>query len=195
MDARPWHSCEIEVAHLLRYDGKTYRQIAETLGRNLHCVHHRLSNPAVTPRKWWTDERCARLKELWLAGVKMRLCAAALGTTVGSVAGRLDRMGLYHNSSRPKPEPKVRTKRPVPWSERKKYYQNRARPTPMAKEPDSRNLTFVQLEQNDCRYPVTADSPFLFCGNPQAEGSSYCAHHHHMCWVAPKARVRDVRPR
>lgn len=35
----------------------------------------------------------------------------------------------------------------------------------------------LDLDPSDCRWPVTADKPFLFCGAPKAEGSSYCACH------------------
>jgi GcrA cell cycle regulator len=39
------------------------------------------------------------------------------------------------------------------------------------------NLSLVDLALNDCRYPVTGDAPFLFCGHPKMEGSSYCRPH------------------
>lgn len=35
----------------------------------------------------------------------------------------------------------------------------------------------LDLNPRDCRWPMTADKPFLFCGEPKAEGSSYCACH------------------
>jgi len=51
------------------------------------------------------------------------------------------------------------------------------------------------LERNDCRYVVTEDHPMLFCGHEKAAGSSYCAHHAHVCWQAPIERNRAPRPR
>lgn len=35
----------------------------------------------------------------------------------------------------------------------------------------------LDLANNDCRWPMTADKPFLFCGEPKAETGSYCACH------------------
>lgn len=43
-----------------------------------------------------------------------------------------------------------------------------------------RNLPLLDLDPDDCRYPVTDDLPFLFCGHPKHEGSSYCAAHHRL---------------
>lgn len=38
----------------------------------------------------------------------------------------------------------------------------------------------LDLAINDCRWPVTDDKPFLFCGEPKAVTSSYCACHKRM---------------
>lgn len=40
----------------------------------------------------------------------------------------------------------------------------------------------LDLEPNDCRYPVNEGGPFLFCAEPSAKGSSYCAHHRDLCF-------------
>ena len=56
---------------------------------------------------------------------------------------------------------------------------------------EPRNLTLLDLERGDCRYPY-GDRQIIFCGHPVIYGSSYCAGHHHLCWVRPisqKARV------
>lgn len=47
-----------------------------------------------------------------------------------------------------------------------------------------RNLSLMELEPNDCRYPY-GDSDFFFCGHPQKQGSSYCGPHHSLVWVKP----------
>lgn len=38
----------------------------------------------------------------------------------------------------------------------------------------------LDLNPNDCRWPVTDDRPFLFCGEPKAGAGSYCACHKRM---------------
>lgn len=40
-----------------------------------------------------------------------------------------------------------------------------------------RNLSLMELEPGDCRYPY-GDGPFTFCGHTKTEDSSYCGPHH-----------------
>lgn len=47
----------------------------------------------------------------------------------------------------------------------------------------------LDLDPNDCRWPVTADKPFLFCGARKAPGSSYCACHKAMSVSADQPLV------
>jgi len=42
-----------------------------------------------------------------------------------------------------------------------------------------RNLTLLELEPDDCRYPY-GDDAVTFCGHPKMEGSSYCCPHFHL---------------
>jgi GcrA cell cycle regulator len=46
------------------------------------------------------------------------------------------------------------------------------------------NLTLDELERGHCRQPF-GDGPFLFCGHPVREGSSYCRAHHSLNYTAP----------
>jgi GcrA cell cycle regulator len=39
-----------------------------------------------------------------------------------------------------------------------------------------RNLRLVDLGENDCRWPF-GDGPFVHCGHPKINGSSYCSNH------------------
>ena len=39
-----------------------------------------------------------------------------------------------------------------------------------------RNLTILELEPNDCRYPY-GEQVITFCGHPKESGSSYCFPH------------------
>ena len=52
----------------------------------------------------------------------------------------------------------------------------------------------LDLEPNDCRYPVNEGGPFLFCAEPSAKGSSYCAHHRDLCFreVMEQLRGREI---
>jgi hypothetical protein len=74
---------------------------------------------------------------------------------------------------------------------RNKIHQARERQDDGALTPDSRLLTSavwdplpgttpVSLEhRKGCAWPVTRDSPHLFCNEPTARGS-YCQHHHNL---------------
>jgi hypothetical protein len=39
----------------------------------------------------------------------------------------------------------------------------------------------LTIRSHECRYCVTDDTPFLFCGEPAIVGSSYCEEHHELC--------------
>lgn len=52
--------------------------------------------------------------------------------------------------------------------------------------------TLPKLEDNDCRFPF-GEGPFLFCGDEQQAGSSYCSHHHAICWDKPKSNPPKAR--
>lgn len=54
-----------------------------------------------------------------------------------------------------------------------------------------RNLSLIELEPNDCRYPY-GDGPFMFCGHPKMEGSSYCFPHFHLCTGIGTASERQA---
>jgi hypothetical protein len=52
--------------------------------------------------------------------------------------------------------------------------------------------TLLDLDDNDCRY-VFGDGPFLFCGDPKQDKSSYCPHHHAICWTSARQPVAKAR--
>ena len=37
------------------------------------------------------------------------------------------------------------------------------------------------LEHDQCRYPITDEKPYLFCGRAKDGDSSYCPRHHKLC--------------
>jgi hypothetical protein len=39
----------------------------------------------------------------------------------------------------------------------------------------------LTIRSHECRYCVTDDTPYLFCGEPAIEGSSYCEGHDILC--------------
>lgn len=39
----------------------------------------------------------------------------------------------------------------------------------------------LSLRAGECKFCITDDTPFFFCGDPAADGSVYCAEHHALC--------------
>jgi len=52
--------------------------------------------------------------------------------------------------------------------------------------PDTVPVSLIDLRANQCRYPVTDESPHLFCGAPRKAESAYCPFHHRVCWTTQK---------
>jgi hypothetical protein len=44
-----------------------------------------------------------------------------------------------------------------------------------------------ELRHDQCRYPLTAEAPFIMCGRQTAGRKSYCAKHYALC-VTKKVR-------
>lgn len=39
----------------------------------------------------------------------------------------------------------------------------------------------ADMDHTQCRYPLTQEAPFVFCGREKDGCSSYCARHHKLC--------------
>lgn len=46
------------------------------------------------------------------------------------------------------------------------------------------NVPLVELRSDECRFPVTDERPYLFCGSHAVPGCSYCAEHTGIVYVA-----------
>ena len=142
------------------------------------------------PSTWWTSDRTETLRKLWAIGVSFSGIAAELGegVTRNMVCGKIHRMEFTGPGSyRRKTDEQIEaTKR-----EKDKRRRERRRSHPIVVKPqitvtnlealrcvevESLGKTLLELGPNDCRYPF-GDGPFVFCGQPQFEGSSYCGCH------------------
>ena len=167
-----------------------------------------------SPISIWTKEREAVVARLWADGRSAREIAIELGgTTRNAIIGKINRLDL------PKPEGKIKkstnpigrkrlAKRSTASHDvmihrivRANSNSNQMRVLSVSEraqykircvEIEPLNKSLLDLEKNDCRYAY-GDGPFLFCGHPVKDGSSYCILHHHLCWVAPLP-VRDRAP-
>ena len=51
-----------------------------------------------------------------------------------------------------------------------------------------RNVSLIDLESDDCRYPYGTDE-ITFCGHLKQPGSAYCAAHHALCNEPPRVPI------
>lgn len=125
----------------------------------------------------WTDQRVTLLRKLWAEGYVAHFIAVQLGggLTKNAVIGKALRIGLE----------KRRTGAPVsPESERAHV------PRPVRPQIDRvwrpfLGIALLDLEREHCRYPKDKGqgrAEFVFCGQPIQAGSSYCGHHHGICY-------------
>lgn len=138
----------------------------------------------------WTDERVARLKELWSAGWSASQIAADLGfVTRNAVCGKIDRLGL----SGIKRSQKVMAAR-APVIRRtgdhlarvQRIVQARSavdaviRPEPFVVQDiphvSPRHIGLMELSDSTCKWPF-GDGPFTFCGCEVRGSGPYCVPH------------------
>lgn len=146
----------------------------------------------------WTEARIAQLTDLWLAGVSCSKIALEMGGGISrnAVIGKVHRLKLPHRITKdafkpgmvPKktrgPDHKVRMTKPrrialgQPLS-LPKIKPAFEKPSGHAWKPleGVEPVSLIDLEAGQCKWPVTEDSPFLFCGAASTHGR-YCHHHH-----------------
>ena len=145
-------------------------------------------------RPGWTDERIEILKTKYAAGCSSGVIGLELGLTRGAVLGKLNRLGLLRHRQ---PQDKnlgtlYKIKRKIGADGgmafrviNRSQSKPKLRPTTRPKPAAFLSIKFEDLKPNQCRYPM-GDGPFLFCGQPSMENSSYCAFCHSVCHTAPE---------
>lgn len=117
------------------------------------------------------------VRTLWAGGLSMVAIAAEVGTTLGTIAGKLSRMGLMGRGDRPRGAlgrgiklPRVKAPTIVP------------APEP---EPADIGISFDDLRDSHCRWPY-GDGPFRYCGAQRLAKCSYCSAHELAAHRGPK---------
>ena len=150
----------------------------------------------------WTDERITVLRADYAEGYSCAQIAARIGDGISrnAVIGKVHRLGLEKPLIVKKPARETRPRkqssrqRHIPGTNR--FYEAVSNPAEIklrCVEITPRNVTLIDLEPGDCRYPYGGDiegESITFCGHPKQDGSQYCTPHHHLCWVAPIVRVK-----
>lgn len=114
--------------------------------------------------------------------------AKHFGKSHKSISGYVDRLkkkGLVKTRENPH-----RPHRNVVWD-----YTHRIQAPPRSTdwnyEPNETSKRLMELNSHDCRFPLNGG---FYCGKKtglryDGKESSYCQHHHNMCWNKPKVKL------
>jgi GcrA cell cycle regulator len=151
----------------------------------------------------WTEERVARLSELWSEGLSAAQIARQLGggVTRNAIIGKIHRLGLSGRAAPSRPG-----RQPKPIGPRARRRRSHASPAPALPTALARVelveapglATPLTLAAHACRWPVgdPRSEAFTFCGRPARKGP-YCAAHTAQAYRpgsgGPKARAALAR--
>lgn len=120
----------------------------------------------------WTEERVAKLRELWTQGKTASEIGIALGgVSRNAVIGKVHRLKL---SGRPSPI----KHRPLEHS------------TPVSPVTGGGSATILALGDRSCKWPVgdPLASDFHFCGKSASAGIPYCSEHSQLAYQPKKMK-------
>ena len=138
----------------------------------------------------WTAEEDAILNACWKSGMSARQIGPRVKKSRNAVIGRLHRLRLQDDPTRPR---RVKVKKEQPRMTRS---YRKAAPasapvltaTPLPPEPPvpQGTLQLIDLEPHHCRY-VFGDTraEHGFCGCNVVQGLPYCEEHARLCYVTP----------
>ena len=131
----------------------------------------------------WTEERIARLTELWLGGVVARLIGAALGVTKSAIVGKASRLGLP-NRDKPikcggkvaRAQPKLPSSRPAFDDRRPKWMLSR-RMVPGVRFRECQWIAGEPSADDACK-----------CGAAAGPSRVYCPAHEARAWYVRQSQ-------
>lgn len=154
--------------------------------------------------RWMTPEWVERFKQMLLEGNSRGAIAAILSKELGEKITRNMIVSICHRAGLRQSDlglaaPKVRVaansepRSPALEEPRRRLAFARLEAVALhePKEVDLSGVPLLKLKPNACRYETSGShirSNFRFCGEPVKEGSSFCAHHHRICYTPPAAR-------
>lgn len=152
-----------------------------------------MSQPSASP--WVNQQIVDRLAVLWISHSATQICGVLwdefnVRLTRNSVVGKLHRLKLtvenkvyLHPLTRTEGHRTPRTPRA---KVERRAVETISGPI-MLRVVDTSplNLSLMDLQSDSCRYAVTDETPFLFCGQPNDGVSSYCRAHHHIAMTIP----------
>lgn len=139
----------------------------------------------------WTETRVAELKRLRDKQLTSSQIAYELGgVSRCAVIGKLSRLGLNVIGVERRPETRPRKSYLRTPRLNRHFHPLYAEPKPIpANCPKSFDVPLLELQPDDCRWPTTTDSPYLFCGHAKQLHSSYCPFH---TWLSQPVSLRKA---
>src|SRR3954464_7351346 len=119
------------------------------------------------------------------------------GTTRNGIIGKVHRLKLSGRVRVANPEGHKRTYSPRPRKPKPAALVPEVPNPDAALPPDQSSfaVTFEELRNPHCRWPIGEQRPFKYCGAPHVEGGSFCRRHHAIAYqpavrVSPEERQR-----
>lgn len=135
----------------------------------------------------WPPERIDKVRELAALGLSSTEMGAELGCSRNAVIGicrrqRIELRGYLDGASERPQRPKPQPRRPAPFRRPSLLPAINAKAPPLAAaEPaGAHQCGILELRNKSCRWPITAEPPHRFCGEPAADlagGCPYCPYH------------------
>lgn len=179
----PWTDEKVDLLKRLVALGVTYRDIAETLGVTRNAAigkAQRIQATSPNGRRptsfYWTDEKLELLKELVSARATNQAMANQIGCSIWMVRRKLELLkwrkppGRYTTEELRERKKRSKEKSAHRWEQNPYVKTDHFEPLPNTFPVDI-------LEVTGCRWPVTKDTPFLFCNEPRFPNAVYCACH------------------
>ncbi len=162
----------------------------------------------------WTEERVARLRELWAEGLSASEIARELGgVTRNAVIGKVHRLrlerrapsrrGTAAKNARPAPPSRRRPPavsgtaalKPEPEAAQKAMPAPKPRRARLVFPPppaEGRIKDIMKLTRHTCRWPIgdPGEEGFAYCGAQVSAGHPYCEHHARMAYQSSGDRRR-----
>jgi len=151
--------------------------------------------PPEDRRSSWTEERVAKLKELFAENLTFGEIAKEIGGfSRNAVIGKAGRLGLKRGKQpppqyAPRPRPRPRSRQTPFRASRVSILQTER----IALEPEhvENPTSFFDLEPHHCRWPISGSGmSTLFCGTDKV-GVAYCLHHCRLAYQPPKRLTRS----
>jgi len=136
-----------------------------------------------------TQEQKETVKDMWqVKGLSLKQIGELFGKSRSAIAGIVSRNGWQKRApegfqhQRPKRNAR-RTVRPT------KQSAVQATGAPVPPSPVAPlHLKLEETRAGRCMYPYHGEQ-YTFCGHKTIDGSSYCEHHHKVCYIAGSRRA------